>query len=142
MRRGLAIVALAAMLGADLAAGQAVAPVRPIRAQTIIAPGDLQVLEEAMPGAVTDMDALVGLEARVTLYTGRPIMPDQVGPPAVIERNTLVRMRFAQGALTIATEGRALDRAGIGERLRVMNLASRQIVTGRVGPDGSIEVGK
>ncbi len=142
MRRSLAIGAVAALLAADIAAGQAVAPVRPIRAQTIIAPGDLQVLEEDMPGAVTDLDALMGLEARVTLYTGRPIMPDQVGPPAVIERNTLVRMRYAQGSLTIATEGRALDRAGVGERLRVMNLASRQIVTGRVGPDGSIEVGQ
>jgi len=142
MRRGLTIAAIAATLAADLAAGQAIAPVRPIRAQTIIAEGDLQVLDEDAPGAVTQIAALVGREARVTLYTGRPIMGDQVGPPAVIERNALVRMRYAQGALTIATEGRALDRGGVGERVRVMNLASRQIVTGRVGTDGSIEVGQ
>jgi flagella basal body P-ring formation protein FlgA len=51
-------------------------------------------------------------------------------------------MHFNAGALSITTDGRALDRAGVGELLRVMNLASRQIVTGSVAADGSIEVGQ
>ena len=50
-------------------------------------------------------------------------------------------MIYADGPLRIATEGRALDRAAAGEAVRVMNLASRQTVTGTVAPDGSIEVG-
>ena len=40
----------------------------------------------------------------------------------------------------IATEGRALDRAGVGERLRVMNLGSRNTVTGTVAEDGAVLV--
>ena len=71
----------------------------------------------------------------------RAILTSQIGAPALVERNQLVRMTYAQGTLSIVTEGRALDRAGAGELVRVMNLASRKTVTGTVAEDGSIEVG-
>jgi flagella basal body P-ring formation protein FlgA len=78
----------------------------------------------------------------VTLYPGRPILENQVGPPALVERNQVVRMVFLRGGLAITAEGRALDRGGFGEAVRVMNLSSRQIVSGAVAADGSIEVGR
>ena len=53
-----------------------------------------------------------------------------------------MRLSYASGPLTIVTEGRALDRAAAGEPVRVMNLASKQTVTGTVAPDGSVEVGQ
>lgn len=127
---------------ATQAAAQTVVPVRPIRAQTLLSESDLTVTENTVPGAVTDIAAAIGREAKVTLYTGRPILEAQIGAPAVIERNQLVRMTFAQGPLTITTEGRALDRAGVGEDVRVMNLTSKQIVTGAVTEAGTIEVSK
>ena len=142
MRASGVLLAVIAALTAESVLAQAVAPVRAIRAKSIIGPSDLEILDHDAPGAYTDIDDLVGMEARVTLYTGRPIKVDQVGPPALIERNQLVRMNFSRGPLNITTDGRALDRAGIGERVRVMNLTSRQIVSGLVGEDGSIEVGK
>ena len=40
------------------------------------------------------------------------------------------------------TEGRALARAGAGDYVRVMNLASRATVMGRVLQDGQIEVSR
>lgn len=135
------LVATLALLPA-VASAQTVVPVRPIRAQTLISESDLTVKDEATPGALADIGAAVGREAKVTLYTGRPILESQIGSPALIERNQLVRMTFADGPLTIVTEGRALDRAGVGEAVRVMNLASKQIVTGAVAADGSIEVRK
>jgi flagella basal body P-ring formation protein FlgA len=51
-------------------------------------------------------------------------------------------MSYASGPLRIVTDGRALDRAGAGEFVRVMNLTSKQTVTGVVAADGSIEVGR
>ena len=51
-------------------------------------------------------------------------------------------MSYASGPLRIVTDGRALDRAAAGELVRVMNLASKQTVTGMVAADGSIEVGQ
>jgi flagella basal body P-ring formation protein FlgA len=47
---------------------------------------------------------------------------------------------YRTGGLLIAADGRSLDRAGIGDHLRVMNLASRQTVTGFVHEDGSVTV--
>jgi flagella basal body P-ring formation protein FlgA len=127
---------------ASPAAAASVAPVRAIRAQTVIAAADLTVEEEAVPGAVETIDAAAGLEARVTLYPGRPILTSQIGPPAIVERNQVVRMTFLRGPLAITADGRALDRGGAGDRVRVMNLGSKQIVTGAVADDGSIEVGQ
>ncbi len=51
-------------------------------------------------------------------------------------------MSYVNGPLRIVTDGRALDRAAAGEMVRVMNLASKQTVTGVVAADGSIEVGQ
>ncbi len=63
-----------------------------------------------------------------------------MGAPAILERNQLVIMVYNIGLLSISAEGRVLDRAGVGEMVRVMNLDSRLTVTGRVLFDGTIEV--
>jgi flagella basal body P-ring formation protein FlgA len=137
--------ALFALLVAVLAAGAVLAdsvqPVRAIRSKTVLAPEDLTVVAETVPGAVESLEEAVGMETKVALYPGRPILAGQLGAPALVERNAMVRMRYVNGPLTIVTEGRALDRAAAGDAVRVMNLVSRQTVTGTVAADGSIEVG-
>lgn len=140
MRLGLILLVL--VLGPAAAFGGAVTPVQAIRAKSIVAAQDLTELDEDVPGAVASIEDAVGLEARTTLYPGRPIMSSQIGPPALVERNQPVRMVFERGPLSIATEGRTLDRGGVGEAVRVMNLSSRQTVTGTVAADGSIRVGQ
>lgn len=115
-------------------------PARTIRAREIIAPDDLVMKSAEVPGALTDPARLVGQEARVALYAGRPIRPGDVVPPAVVDRNQPVTLVFDHGALIISTEGRALGRGAVGEVIRVMNLSSRTTVSGRVRSDGAIEV--
>lgn len=129
-------------LAAAPAFAASVVPVRPIRAQSIVLASDLELRAESIPGAVGSLEEAVGLEAKVTLYPGRPVLSAQIGPPAVVERNQTVRMNYVRGALSISAEGRALDRGGVGERIRVMNLGSKQIVFGAVAGDGTIEVMK
>jgi flagella basal body P-ring formation protein FlgA len=131
-----------AVLAAGAVLAQSVQPVRAIRSRTLLTAEDLTLVEEAVPGAVASIEEAAGREAKVVLYPGRPILLSQIGPPALVERNALVRMNYVDGPLRIATEGRALDRGGVGEAVRVMNLASRQTVTGTVAADGSIEVGQ
>jgi flagella basal body P-ring formation protein FlgA len=137
--------ALFVLFVAALAAGavfaQSVTPVRAIRSQTVLAAEDLALAEEAVPGALAAIEDAIGLEAKVSLYPGRPILASQLRAPALVERNAVVRMAYRSGPLRIVTEGRALDRAAAGELVRVMNLVSKQTVTGVVTADGSIEVG-
>jgi flagellar basal body P-ring formation protein FlgA len=145
--RMMTCLVLAALLGAAVppapAEAQAVVPVRAVRGTHMIGPDDVAIAEDTdAPGAYHDLSEVVGLEAKVTLYPGRPILKGQVGAPAIVERNQLVRMIYAEGPLNIKTEGRVLDRGGVGDTVRVMNLSSRQIVTGDIEPDGTVRVAR
>ena len=115
-------------------------PARTIRAKEIISARDLVPKAGQVPGAVSDPDEIIGQEARVALYPGRPIRFSDIGPPAIIDRNDVVPLIFNHGGLTITAEGRAMGRGSTGEIIRVMNLSSRTTVTGRIRSDGSIEV--
>lgn len=117
-----------------------VVPTHTIRPNTIVSAQDFTTVPGDVPGAFDDISLLQGLEARVALYPGRPVLRSHVGAPALVERNMLVRLFFASGGLEIMTEGRALSRGAAGDAIRVMNLASRTTLTGRVQPDGSIKV--
>jgi len=113
----------------------------PIRSATIITADHLAMSDQFFTGGIDDPGLVVGQEARVNIYAGRPILLTEIGPPALVERNALVVLRYSTALLSITTEGRALDRAGLGEMVRVMNLTSRVVVMGRVRADGEIEVG-
>lgn len=111
-----------------------------IRSGTVLTAEHMTLSDMTMPGAATDIAALVGQEARVNLFANRPIRPEDVGPVTVIDRNEVVPLVFQTGGLLITTEARALGSAGIGDTLRVMNLSSRTTVFGVVMPDGSVVV--
>lgn len=128
------------MVAASPALADTVLPTRVIRAREIIGAGDVKVDPGRIPGAASTLEAVIGREARIALYPGRPIRPGDVTVPAVVERNDLVTLRFSAGGLRISTEGRVLARGAAGDRIRVMNLSSRQSVMGRVLPDGTVEV--
>lgn len=115
--------------------------VRTIRPTTLLSEADVAVIKDTIPGALRHPLDVVGMEARVALYAGRPIHPSDIGPPALIERNEIVTLIYEQSGLRIATEARALDRAGEGDPIRVMNLSSRSTVSGRVDQLGRVVVG-
>ena len=110
---------------------------RTLPAQTLITADDLIVRDQVVPGSVAHPSEILGMETRVALYAGRPIRPGDVGAPAIVERNQLIVLHYQSNGLMIATEGRALGRAGPGELIRVMNLASRSTVMARIGDDGA-----
>lgn len=126
---------------ASPAAADTLVTTRTIRAQTVLELADLGLISGKVDGALTAPEQAIGMEARVTLYPGRPIRHADLGPHAVINRNQIVPLAYLAGPLAILTEGRALARAGVGDSLRVMNLASRSTVTGRVRADGTVIVG-
>ncbi len=127
---------------AQVAAADALLANRAIPSRSVITALDIRPSEHSVPGAYTDPAEVIGMEARVTIYPGRPIRRGDLMAPAVVERNQIVSLQYATNGLFIETEGRALGRAGIGDLIRVMNLNSRTTVTGRVGPSGIVEVGK
>jgi flagella basal body P-ring formation protein FlgA len=114
---------------------------RTIRAQTILTPSDLTLVPGDVPGALISPEEALGLEARVVLYSGRPIMAGDVGPAAIVERNQIVKLVYTTGTLSISANGRALGRGGPGDLLRVMNLTSKSTVSGIVAANGFVYIG-
>lgn len=113
---------------------------RTLRPQTVVTAADLAIRPGDIAGVPSDPAELIGLETRVALYAGHPVRRDDVGEPAVVDRNEIVPLLFERGGLTIQVVGRALARAGAGDRLRVMNLDSRTVVWGSAQPDGTVIV--
>lgn len=131
---------LAALLPASAMADSVVAT-RTIRAQSVIAAQDVAMVPAEITGALTATDAAVGLEAKVTLFAGRPVRAADLAAPALIQRNQVVAVVYQVAGLTIRTDGRALERGGAGAVIKVMNLASHLTVQGAISPDGSVRVG-
>ena len=122
-------------------AGDVLIATRTLRATTEIGEADVALVEGRVPpGAATDPAQAIGMEARVTLYAGRPIPLASLAAPAMVERNQIVQIVYHHAGLHIRAEGRALGRAGEGDSVRVMNLASRSTVTGRVEAAGIVAV--
>lgn len=116
-------------------------PARVIRAGERIDAADLARRPGPGLGGIRDAARIAGLEARTTLFPGRPISDGDLSPPAMVERNQIVTIRFRKGGLLIEAEGKALDRGAQGVRVRVMNLVSRASVVGRVTGPELVEVG-
>lgn len=131
---------ISALLSNQASSADTVVAARTIPVRSLISAEDLALSDKDTPGYLSDMSEAVGFEARVTLYEGRPISSSDIGPPALVERNDIVELLYGQGGLAISTEGRSLDRAGEGDRVRVMNLSSRITVTGTVTGPGQITV--
>ena len=136
MWRVILLLALAAPVSAE-----SLVATRTIRAKSLVAAEDLALVSAELPGALSDPGLAVGLEARVAIYAGKPVRLGDLGPPTLVDRNQLVTLIFLSGGLAISTEGRALARGSEGDDIRVMNLGSRNTVTGRIGPDGAVYVG-
>ena len=122
------------------AAAEVVVATRTLRANSILSVQDVELAALNSAGAVGALDEAIGMEARVTLYAGRPIRRSDLGQPSIIDRNQIVPLVFETGTLRIATEGRALGRGGVGATIRIMNLSSRTTVFGVIRPDGSVVV--
>lgn len=140
MRASSCAAALAAALAAGPAAADTVIALRTLRAQTLIEPADVGLEPGIVSGAANRLEDVIGREARVAIYKGRPVLDGDTTAPTLVERNQVVPLLFVAGPLVIAAEGRALERGGRGDQIRIMNTASRTTVTGMVMADGSVAV--
>ncbi|HXI86264.1 MAG TPA: flagellar basal body P-ring formation chaperone FlgA [Parvularculaceae bacterium] len=113
--------------GYSPAAGEELIAARNIRAGEVLLASDI-VTPDSETG-LRQAASLIGLEAARSIYRGQPINAGDLRSPTLVDRNAMVRMEFSKGAMAIATQGRALDQGGLGDRIRVMNIASKRIVS-------------
>lgn len=83
---------------------------------------------------------LVGQVARRTLLPGQPIPVGAVEKPLLVKRGEPARLVFREQGLVIIMQVEALQDGGAGSFVRVRNIDSGLVVSGRVQQDGSIRV--
>lgn len=135
------LVLAALVAGIQPGHADVVVATRTIPARSIIEAADLELRSGAVDGAASHPSDLIGQEARITIFAGRPVRQGDVVRPALVERNGAVTLVYRTAGLMIEAEGRGLRRAVAGDTIRVLNTGSRIVVTGRVAPDGKVEVG-
>jgi flagella basal body P-ring formation protein FlgA len=106
-------------------------------AGTVIAPADLRVIDSDLPG-IDDPSQILGQQARITIYAGRPIQKSMLRAPILVSRNQLVLLKFRRGPMEITIQARALSAGAAGDLIRVMNIDNHGTVAARVLPDGTL----
>ncbi len=117
----------AALLANGAAFAEEPTAARNIRAGSILTASDI-VAPKSGDG-LREAASLIGLEAARPIFKGEPVSREDLRAPTMVARNAIVTMEFEKGAMVITTEGRALEQGAIGDRVRVMNLGSKRIVT-------------
>jgi flagella basal body P-ring formation protein FlgA len=109
-----------------------------------ISPKDLiplQIAESKVPrDAVYRAAFVAGAEVRRRIRPGQPIRQAWFKIPPVVKRGQRVRLVALRGAIRISTMGEALNNAVKGGFVRVRNVDSRKIVTGRATQSGTVEM--
>lgn len=134
------------LTGAGLAAGIEL----PVPRQTIPSGaeiGNRDLIERMFPSQTaqqfavsTHRNQLVGLVARRTLMPGQPIPINAVEKQLLVKRGEPARLVFREQGLLIIMQVEALQNGHAGKFVRVRNVDSGLVVSGRVQNDGTIRV--
>ena len=131
--------AVIAVWGRAVQMVEAAVPARMIRRGETIAAADLErrwvAMSQLPSDPVLDDAAVAGSEAARFLMVGRIVRAADLVRPRQVRRGEPVTVIYAQDGLALSAAGEALDDAGDGEPVRVLNTTSRAIRRGiAVGP--------
>ena len=93
------ILATCLTCAAGLAQAEAVVALKTIRANTVLTEHDVSLDPQLPSYGVDKIEDVVGMETRVVLYAGRPIRPENLRSPALVERNQIVPLVFNSNGL-------------------------------------------
>ena len=74
----------------------------------------------------------VGLALRHPVAAGAPVLLSELERPAVMQRGATVQVLLEQPGLSISLQGLAMEPGALGDRVHVLNPASRTVMDGEV----------
>ncbi len=93
-------------------------------------------------GWMTSPEEALGMTLRRPLRPGQVITREALEPERLVRRGQRVAVIAGHGSIAVRSEGEALADAAAGERVRVRNLRSRQVVEGLVDERGQVLAGR
>nr|WP_240193519.1 flagellar basal body P-ring formation chaperone FlgA [Desulfobulbus alkaliphilus] len=89
---------------------------------------------------ILDKEEIVGMQMTRTVNAGRVIEEVHITVPPVVKEGEMVKIHARKGSLYISTSGIARDDGGLGEQIRVRNIASNKLIHCRVDGPGMVSV--
>ena len=110
----------------------------------VIGAGDLEWLRlraaQAKGDVVHAMREAVGQALRHAVQPGQPIQLADLGRPMVVQKGTPMLLELDSPGIQLTAQGVAMEPAGIGEQVHVLNPASRVVVATEVTGPGRARV--
>jgi len=94
----------------------------------------------AQRGVVSSPGALIGLTPRRILAERTAIRENDIQPLVLVQRNEMVTLTLSTKAMSLSTQGKALDNGAKGDTVRVLNVKSNKTVEGIVTGPNTIAV--
>jgi len=119
-----------------------VVPARDIARGDTISESDLTYAfaepANVLPGTVTNMDSLVGMQTRRVLRGGESVRVDDVRRPILVTKGSTVTMVFEAPGVVLTATGKAMSEGGLGESVTVLNPVSYRQITAVVSGQGTV----
>lgn len=124
--------------------GPVVVATRTMSRRHVISDDDVELrrinLSDAPRGVVSEPERVVGMRTRGSISAGEPVDLGWVERSPLVKRGDIVTMIVNAPGLKVSTKGRAEQTGYKGGSIRLTNLATQRIVSGRVTADGSVVV--
>lgn len=123
--------------------GEYLVTARPLRPGQILGPADVERrsgdLTQIGNRTITEIEQALGQHVRFAVAAGQALRSDMLRIPPAVQQGQTVRIVGVGAGFTIANEGKAMNRAGEGEPVKV-RLANGQVVSGTARQGGVVEV--
>ena len=110
----------------------------------ILGPADMRLARVRAGLVRTEIARLpgqaIGKALRHTVPAGQPLPLADLQPPALVQKGGLVLMQLQSPGLTLTSQGQALEPGALGERIRVLNPASRAVIDAHVIGPGQVRI--
>lgn len=124
--------------------GTVVVARRPISRGAVVRAADVRLEERSLrslPSTILrELDEVVGQHARVAISPGRVVTARQIEAPTLVEKGDRVRVAIETAGMRLTVPAEALDSAGLGQRVRLVNRSSGREFTAEVIAHGKARV--
>ena len=115
-----------------------------LNAGTVLQARDLRpgrVRASLVHGDVAEQPAeALGKELRHSVQAGQPLKRADLAPPALVLKGHSIQMTLQTAGLTLIGQGQALESAGLGEHVKVLNPMSQAVLDAEVVGAGQVRV--
>ena len=117
---------------------------RQVKSGEIIYQEDVEMVKQPArrlrKNTITEVTDIIGKSPKRVITASRAIRSEEIASPIVIKRGAHVTLFFKTPNIEIKTMGEAMENGAQGDVIRIRNLASKQVIDGKVESSDLVRV--